>query len=202
MPLWGAAEGSEALPKFLTTAQQKDVYATNSGWVVEAGSAMTGNGNTSADPEVLVAIGGLAGVSGTTGLGEATIQSVNWNITTFDKSAGGTLSATVRWNEPVVVAVSNPTISVTNSNAGSGSGRGPHTLTYASGTGTHELTFTLAIGAANAATNADDVLSIAAQSVVLASSSTIKDTGTTATNAELAISSAQATACGTITVVA
>ena len=202
MPLWGAAEGSEALPKFLTTAQQKDVYATNSGWVVEAGSAMTGNGNTSADPEVLVAIGGLAGVSGTTGLGEATIQSVNWNITTFDKSAGGTLSATVRWNEPVVVAVSNPTISVTNSNAGSGSGRGPHTLTYASGTGTHELTFTLAIGAANAATNADDVLSIAAQSVVLAISSTIKDTGTTATNAELAISSAQATACGTITVVA
>ena len=202
MPLWGAAEGSEALPKFLTTAQQKDVYATNSGWVVEAGSAMTGNGNTSADPEVLVAIGGLAGVSGTTGLGEATIQSVNWNITTFDKSAGGTLSATVRWNEPVVVAVSNPTISVTNSNAGSGSGRGPHTLTYASGTGTHELTFTLAIGAANAATNADDVLSIAAQSIVLASSSTIKDTSDTPQNAELAISSAQPTACGTITVVA
>ena len=202
MPLWGAAEGSEALPKFLTTAQQKDVYANNKGWVVEAGSTMTGNGNTSADPEVLVAIGGLMGSTGSTGLGEATIQSVNWNITTFDKSAGGTLSATVRWNEPVVVAVSNPTISVTNSNAGSGSGRGPHTLTYASGTGTHELTFTLAIGAANAATNADDVLSIAAQSVVLASSSTIKDTGTTATNAELAISSAQATACGTITVVA
>ena len=202
MPLWGAAEGSEALPKFLTTAQQKDVYANNKGWVVEAGSTMTGNGNTSADPEVLVAIGGLMGSTGSTGLGEATIQSVNWNITTFDKSEGGTLSVTVRWNEPVVVAVSNPTIAVTNGNQGSGSGRGPHTLTYASGSGTHELTFTLAIGAANAATNADDVLSIAAQSVVLASSSTIKDTGTTATNAELAIRSAQGTACGTITVVA
>ena len=196
MPLWGAAEGSEALPKFLTTAQQKDVYATNSGWVVEAGSAMTGNGNTSADPEVLVAIGGLAGVSGTTGLGEATIQSVNWNITTFDKSAGGTLSVTVRWNEPVVVAVSNPTLVVTNDTNAN------HTLTYASGTGTHELTFTLAIGAANAATDADDVLSVAAQSIVLASSSTIKDTGATATDAELAISAAQGTACGTITVVA
>ena len=196
MPLWGAAEGSEALPKFLTTAQQKDVYATNSGWVVEAGSAMTGNGNTSADPEVLVAIRGLAGVSGTTGLGEATIQSVNWNITTFDKSEGGTLSVTVRWNEPVVVAVSNPTLIVTNDTNAN------HTLTYASGTGTHELTFTLVIAAANAATDADDVLSVAAQSIVLASSSTIKDTGTTATNAELAISSAQGTACGTITVVA
>ena len=196
MPLSGAVEGSEALPKWLTTAQQKDVYATNSGWVVEAGSAMTGNGNTSADPEVLVAIGGLAGVSGTTGLGEATIQSVNWDITTFDKSAGGTLSVTVRWNEPVVVAVSNPTLIVTNDTNAN------HTLTYASGTGTHELTFTLVIAAANAATDADDVLSVAAQSIVLASSSTIKDTGTTATNAELAISSAQGTACGTITVVA
>ena len=196
MPLWGAAEGSEALPKFLTTAQQKDVYANNKGWVVEAGSTMTGNGNTSADPEVLVAIGGLMGSTGSTGLGEATIQSVNWNITTFDKSEGGTLSVTVRWNEPVVVAVSNPTLVVTNDN------RANHTLTYASGTGTHELTFTLAIGAANSATSAGDVLSVAAQSIVLASSSTIKDTGATATNAELAISSAQGTACGTITVVA
>jgi len=202
MPLWGAAEGSEALPKFLTTAQQQDVFASNAGWVVEAGSAMTGNGNTSADPEVLVAIGGLMGATGTTGLGEATIQTINWNIATADKSAGFTLSATVRYNEAVTVAVSNPTISVTNSNAGAGSGRGPHLLTYASGTGTHELTFTLAIAAANAATNALDVLSIAAQSIVLASSSTIKDTGSTPTNAELAISSAMSTACGTVTVVA
>ena len=202
MPLWGAVEGTEDLPKFLTTEQKKDVYANQSGWVVEAGSTMTGNGNTSADPEVLVAIGGLAGASGTTGLGEATIQSVDWNITTFDKSAGGTLSITVRYNETVTVATSNPTISVTNGNQGSGSGRGPHTLTYSAGSGTHELTFTLAIGAANAATNADDVLSIAAQSIVLASSSTIKDTSDTPANAELAISSAQATACGTITVVA
>jgi len=77
-----------------------------------------------------------------------------------------------------------------------------HTLTYSAGTGTHELTFTLAIAAANAATDADDVLSIAAQSIVLASSSTIVDTGSTPTNAELAISSAMGTACGTVTVVA
>jgi len=196
MPLWGAVEGTEDLPKWLSTAQKKDVYATNSGWVVEAGSTMSGNGNSDADPEVLVAIGGLMGSTGATGLGEATIQSVNWNITTFDKSAGGTLSVTVRWNEAVVVAVSNPTLIVTNDTNAN------HTLTYASGSGTHELTFTLAIGAANAATDAGDELSIAAQSIVLASSSTIKDTGATATNAELAISAAQGTACGTITVVA
>ena len=202
MPLWGAVEGSESLPKWLTTAQQKDVFANQSGWVVEAGSTMTGNGNTSADPEILVAIGGLAGASGTTGLGEATIQTANWNITTFDKSAGGTLSITVRYNEAVTVAVSNPTISVTNGNQGSSSGRGPHLLTYSAGTGTHELTFTLVIAAANAATNAGDILVLGAQNILLASSSTIVDSATTPTNAEVAISAAQGTACGGITVVA
>ena len=200
MPLWGtSADATTNKPKFLSSDpnspyDKTEVFATEAGWVTRGPA--TGNGNVNADPEVLVAIGGLAGNTGTTGLGEATIQSVNWNITTFDKSAGGTLSVTVRWNEPVVVAVSNPTLVVTNDTNSN------HTLTYASGTGTHELTFTLAIGAANSATNAGDVLSVAAQSIVLASSSTIKDTSDTPANAELAISSAQGTACGTITAAA
>ena len=196
MGLWGATDADESKPKWMTTAQKKEVLATTAGWVVEAGSTMTGNDNTSSTPEVLVAAGGL-----TTSLGAATITSAEWITTTADKSDGFTLSIRVRYNEAVDVAVSNPTIAVTNSNAGSGSGRGPHTLTYASGTGSNELVFSLAIAAANAATNADDVLSIAAQNITLASSSTIKDAGT-ATNSEVAISSAQATACGTITVTA
>ena len=196
MALWGATDADESKPKWMTTAEKKEVLATTAGWVVEAGSAMTGNDNTASTPEELVATGNL-----TTSLGAATIDSVEWITTAADKSAGFTLSIRVRYNEAVDVAVSNPTIAVTNGNQGSGSGRGPHTLTYASGTGTNELVFSLVIAAANAATNADDVLSIAAQSVVLASSTTIKDAGTS-TNAELAISSAQATACGTLTVVA
>ena len=196
MGLWGATDADESKPKWMTTAQKKEVLATTAGWVVEAGSTMTGNDNTSSTPEVLVAAGGL-----TTSLGAATIPGAEWITTTADKSDGFTLSIRVRYNEAVDVAVSNPTIAVTNSNAGSGSGRGPHTLTYASGTGSNELVFSLAIAAANAATNADDVLSIAAQNITLASSSTIKDAGT-ATNSEVAISSAQGTACGTITVTA
>ena len=196
MGLWGATDADEAKPKWMTTAQKKEVLATTAGWVVEAGSTMTGNDNTSSTPEVLVAAGGL-----TTSLGAATITSAEWITTTADKSDGFTLSIRVRYNEAVDVAVSNPTIAVTNGNQGSGSGRGPHTLTYASGTGSNELVFSLAIAAANPATNADDVLSIAAQNITLASSSTIKDAGT-ATNSEVAISSAQATACGTITVTA
>ena len=202
MPLWGSGRGATQLiaekkPTFLTAAEQRAVYATNLGWTVAAG----GNIRATAQREVLVAIGGLSGAQAAsgTGLAAATITSVNWNISTFDKSAGGTLSATVNYNEAVTVAVSNPTIAVTNGNEGSGSGRGPHTLTYASGTGTNRLTFTLAIGAANAATNADDVLVIGAQNITLASSSTIVDD---AGNAQVAISAAHGTAAGTILVVA
>ena len=56
MSLWG----NDVKPKNLTTAEKKEVYATSQGWVREAGSVLSGNDNTSATPEVLVAIGGLA----------------------------------------------------------------------------------------------------------------------------------------------
>ena len=194
MGLWGATDADEAKPKFLTDDQKDEIQATSSGWVIEAGSSMTGNGNTSAQKEVLVAIRGLA-----TKIGQATVDSVDWNITTFDKSEGGTLSLTVRYNEAVTVT-GNPTVAVTNGNHGTGTGRGPHTLAYASGSGTNELIFTLAIGAANAATNADDVLTVGAQNIALAGGTMVDTIG--GGNAEVAISASQGTACGSITVVA
>ena len=160
----------------------------------EAGSALSGNDNTSADPELLVAISGLA-----VSLGAADVTEVEWITTTADKSAGFTLSVRVRYNEAVDVT-GNPTLAVTNGNQGTGSGRGPHTLAYASGTGTNELVFSLAIAAANAATNEDDVLVVGAQNIALAGG-TLKDKGTS-TNSAVAISAAQGTACGSVTVVA
>ena len=60
MSLWGASDSDESKPKNLTTAEKKQVFANASGWVLEAGSPLSGNGNTNATPEVLVAIGGLA----------------------------------------------------------------------------------------------------------------------------------------------
>ena len=72
MPLWGtSADAITNKPKFLTDdANSKydrtNVYATNQGWVMRAGSAGSGNGNTGAQEEVLVAIGGLAGKSTST----------------------------------------------------------------------------------------------------------------------------------------
>ena len=198
MPLWGASDSDESKPKNLTTAQKKQVFANASGWVLEAGSALSGNDNTDADPEVLVAIGDLS-----TSIGAADITEVEMVTTTADKSEGFTISVRVRYNEPVDVVTTGgtPTLAVTNGNEGTGTGRGPHSLSYASGTGTNELIFSLAIAAANAATNADDVLTVGAQSIAL-NSGTIKDASGTASDASLVISSAQGTAAGSVTVTA
>jgi hypothetical protein len=192
MPLWGATDADESKPKHLTTARKKEVYAAASGWVIEAGSTMTGNSNTSATPEILVAMGGLQ-----VALGAADITGIEWITTAADKSDGFTLSMRVRFNEAVDVT-GTPQLSVTNGNEGSGSGRGPHLLSYASGTATNELVFSLVIAAANAATNASDVLVVAANALGL-NSGTIKDVGT-ATASTITNSTAIGTAAGSITV--
>ena len=198
MSSWGASDSDESKPKYLTDAEKKLVFANSSGWVLEAGSAFSGNDNTSATPEVLVAIGELS-----TSIGAADITEVEMVTTTADKSDGFTISVRVRYNEPVDVVTTGatPTLAVTNGNEGTGTGRGPHSLSYASGTGTNELVFSLAIAAANAATNADDVLTVGAQSIAL-NSGTIKDASGTASDAAVAISSAQGTAAGSVTVTA
>ena len=196
MALWGTSDADESKPKNLTTAEKKEVFANNSGWVREAGSIWSGNDNADADPEVLVAVSGLAD-----SIGAADVTEVEWITSTADKSAGFTLSVRVRYNEAVAVTGS-PTLAVTNGNQGSGSGRGPHTLVYASGSTTNELVFSLAIAAANAATNADDVLSIGAQNILKPGGATIKDTADGTTASAVAVSGTQGTAAGTVTVVA
>ena len=163
MGLWGASDATEDQPKHFTTEQKEDVVANEHGWTVKAGSTMTGNDNTSADPEILVFIRGWDNK-----LGVGDITGFDWNITAFDKSDGGTLSVTAHFNEAQTVT-GTPQLTVTNATISN------HTLSYASGSGTSALTFTLAIAAANAATDADDVLSIAANAMSL-NSGTVKDT--------------------------
>ena len=201
MPLWGATDSDESKPKNLTTAEKKQVFANASGWVLEAGSALSGNDNASATPEVLVAIGGLA-----TSIGAADITEIEFITTAFSKGAAAaasrTLSVRARFNEPVDVNTSGgtPFLAVTNGNQGSGSGRGPHNLPYASGTGTNELVFTLVIAQNNAATNANDVLVVGANAINL-NSGTIKDAGTS-TNSTITNSASIGTAAGSVTVAA
>ncbi len=193
---WGATDSDESKPKWLTADQKEDVFANSSGWVVKAGSTMTGNDNTSATPEVLVALGSLA-----TSLGQATIDAVDWESTAFDVSDGGTLKINVHYNEEITVAGASPLMYVANNQAGGGSASSV-TLTMDGSlpfTG-EKLTFSATIGAGGSTIVADDVLSFAAQSIDLNGSTMVDAIG--GGNAERAISSAQATAGGTLTATA
>jgi hypothetical protein len=187
MSLWGNSDADEAKPKWLTAAQKKLTFADARGWVYK----QSGNHQE----EVLCAIGELA-----TSIGQADITDITWVTTAFDKSDGGTLSATVTFNEKVTVS-GTPTLSVSNGNQGSGTGRGPHLLAYASGSSTNKLTFSLAIGAANAATNASDVLSFGANAVAHAGGSTIVDT-VGGGNATITSAAGIGTLAGSLTAVA
>ena len=194
MSLWGATDSDESKPKNLTTAEKLEVSASAKGWIRESGSILSGNDNASATPEVLVALRGLA-----VKLGAADITEITFVTTAFDKSAGGNIDLLVRFNEAVDIT-GTPRVSITNGNQGSGSGRGPHLANYLSGTGTNEITFRCTIAAANAATNADDVLVIGANAMAL-NGGTVKDAGTTTVSAITNVAGI-GTAAGSITVVA
>ena len=194
MSLWGASDADESKPKNLTTAEKKQVYASTRGWVQEPNNVRTGSDNASGQAEVLVAMRTL-----TTKLGKADITEIEFVTTSFDKSAGGNIDVLVRFNEAVDVT-GTPQVSITNGNQGSGSGRGPHLANYLSGTATNELTFRITIAAANAATNAGDILVIGANATGL-NSGTIKDSGTSVVST-ITSSAGIGTAAGTCTVVA
>ena len=193
MGLWGASTSDESKPKNLTTAEKKNVFANASGWVRQAGTADNGNDNTSATPEVLVAIGDLS-----TSLGAATIDAVNFQVGQTVSGAGGSvIKVEVHYNEQVTVATASPLMVVSNDQTGSG-GSASITLTMDGSLPFTGDTLTFSATASNAAVNATDVLSIGAQNIKK-NGGTIKDTGTT-TDSAVAISAAQGTAAGTITV--
>ena len=197
MPLWGNAHASATnKPKFLPADEDSnynraDCYATQSGWVMQAGHPSSGNGNTSADPEVLVASGGLAGATDSTGLRAPTVTSkrfVKGTAAATDLTAGSssqTIQVEITWDEAVTVAGS-PTVAVANGNQGSGSGRGPYTCVYtATGSTANRKRFILA----SQTIAEDDVLTLGGANIQLASG-TISDTvrGGTAQAASLVLS--------------
>jgi hypothetical protein len=206
MGLWEATHGSATnKPKFAVDDENSDyarenIYATNSGWVRKAGTPANGNDNASAQAEVLVAIGGLAGVSATTGLREATITDVRW-ITSSVSAGSVTLTAEITWDEGVTVTGS-PVLTVINGNEGTGSGRGPHALVYTTtGSTANRKRFTLA----SQTVVEDDVLTLATSihnAVTLPGGATIVDTASSSVSALRDLSSYTGTAAATITVVA
>jgi len=184
MALWGHTSGTESKPNWLSSADKTNTSAKPHGWELKK---VVGSRTLT---ETLVAWSSSAL---TTALGAADITDIDWNITAFDKSEGGTLSVKAILSQAVDVT-GTPQLTVVNDQ------RANHVLSYASGTGTNELTFTLVIGAANAATNAGDVLSIGANAVSL-NSGTIKDKGTSTVSTITSIAGI-GTAAGTITVTA
>ena len=183
MALWGKAHASaDNKPKYLPEDENSDytkgnVFANQSGWVVQAGTAANGNDNASATPEVLVAIGGLAGANATSGLRAPTVTDMRFVVGTTaatDLTAGTssqTITVEITYDEQVTV-VGNPTVSVANGNEGTGSGRGPYTLVYtATGSTANRLRFTLA----SQTIAANDVLTLGGSNIALAGG-TISDT--------------------------
>ena len=181
MPLWGTTHDSATnKPKYLPADEDSDFnkaecYATQSGWVMQAGTAASGNDNTSATPEVLVAIGDLAGSSSSTGLRAPTVTALRYVIgtaaTTDMTAADGTqrILVEVTWDEEVTVAGS-PQITVGNGNQSSG-GYGNHVLTYtATGSTANRKRFTKT----SASLGNTDVLTTPA--AIALNSGTISDT--------------------------
>ena len=196
MSLWGTTHDSATnKPKFLPTDEDSDYeraasYATQQGWAMQAGHISSGNDNTSADPEVLVAIGDLAGSTDTTGLRAPTVTNMRFiwgtSATTDGSSGDGTqrILVEITWDEAVTVAGS-PQIVVDNGNQSSG-GYGDHTLTYtATGSTANRKRF---VATSRGLGNAD-VLTIGGTNLAL-NSGTISDTvrGGTSQAASLVLS--------------
>ena len=186
MSSWGKAHASASnKPKFAPVDENApdnrgDIYATNQGWVRAAGTIGSGNDNPNAQPEVLVAIGGLAGTSATTGLRTPTITRTRFVVGTTANTdftandANAQIDVEITFDEQVTVTGS-PQLTVTNNDA-SGGGYGNLTLSYISGDSTaNQLRFRKT----SAGIGNTDVLTV---STLALNGGTIKDTadGTTA----------------------
>ena len=152
MALWGKTVDTEARPKSLpmdsnSTYSREFVTATSKGWVLQPGvaSAATGNDNTDADPEILVAIRNLS----VTQLRSANLLSVDWTDGAYADASDFDLVLTFDENITVTsaAATSNNTITnkvfITLNEIGATDMVTDNTVNaqYKSGSGTNTLTF-------------------------------------------------------------
>ena len=198
MPLWGkAAAGTQAQkPKWLSTDEnsaykKQDCVGESGGWAMRAGTAATGNGNTSAQQEILVAIRGLAGSDK---LAAPSITSARFVTSTNTAGSSKTVTVEVTWDEEVTVVTTGgtPTLTLANGNEGSGSGR-TCVLSYtATGSVSNRKRFT----ATNITVAEDDILTLGggSQANIALNSGTISDTtdGGTTTAALLVLTALSA----------
>lgn len=140
MPLWGVSTSDESKPKWLTTEEKRNCFATADGWVYQ-------DPNTGLQ-EVLACVGGLV-----TKLGAATIDSAY--ILSRD-NYGAAFSINVNYNEAVSVT-GIPVISL----GGAFNGGNGNCVFYA-GNNTNELqfTYTPVVGDDNANVTIPDTITL------------------------------------------
>jgi len=151
MAIWGKTNGEESRPKSLpmdsnSGYSREFVTATSKGWVMQPGvaSAATGNDNTSADPEILVAIRNLS-VTFKSG----NLLSIDWTDGAYADAADFDLVLTFDENITVTSAAKTANQVVTNKvyillnelGATDMATDGTIACQYTSGTGTNTLTF-------------------------------------------------------------
>ena len=205
MPLWLTSTSEASRPKFLSTdknatgagGSKNDAFATKQGWALRPGQAMSGSDNTSADPEILVAIGDLSST-----MGEANILSVGWDSNTSLAHDGtGYFDIYFNCDEALTVTSSayttNPGLFETNQWYFQMDVLGPTdmvadagiTMQYYSGSGTNRITFrclipVAAVAGARFAFNATGSDSRDCQMITNGSAAVVDGNGTTITWAD------------------
>ena len=148
MSSWGKSTSAESRPKFLkgdnSKYKKEDCFATTRGWEMRAGTASSGNGNSSADTEVIVALGNL-GVT----LGAANCLSADF--TAGEYARGETFDIVLTFDEAITVTsaawsgdqvISNKVyFNVLNYGPTDMVNDGSMKMQYYSGSGTNKLTF-------------------------------------------------------------
>ena len=103
MALWGKSTTTESRPKWLggdgaqgASGAKEDAFANTAGWALRAGTAASGNDNTSAQVELLAAVSGLS-----TTLGVANVLSVDY--TAGEYARGETFDMVLTFDEAITV---------------------------------------------------------------------------------------------------
>ena len=193
MALWGKSTSAESRPKFLggdgAIQKKEECFATTRGWELKAGTKASGNGNANAQPELLVAIGGLSTV-----LGAANLLSVDWTDGTYAHDGSADFDIVFTYDEAVTVTSAAATADNTISNKIFTSMQilGPTDMAsdadmkmqYHSGSGTNQLTFRGRIPTAGVAGGYIAIADATAAMATDGSSAMVDGNGTTVANAD------------------
>ncbi len=150
MPLWLKSTSAESRPKWLagddSDYAKEHAFATTRGWEMKAGTAASGNDNSSAQTEVLACVGNLSAT-----LGAANLLSVDFTAGTYAHDGTGTLDVVYTFDEAITVTSAAYTANQVISNkikvdfwivqVDDMSKRADMKLQYYSGSGTNRLVF-------------------------------------------------------------